>query len=58
MIIMDDCPICKEEIRQTNICKTTCGHTYCLSCMIKHSKSNIVNKHYKIALEQSAILEN
>jgi hypothetical protein len=40
MIIMDDCPICKEEIKETNTCKTTCGHIYCLSCMIKHSKNN------------------
>ena len=37
---MDDCPICKEELRETNLCKTKCGHIYCLSCMIKHSKSN------------------
>ena len=37
---MDDCPICKERLSQTNLCKTICGHSYCLSCMIKHSKVN------------------
>lgn len=37
---MDDCPICKETLSQTNLCKTICGHSYCLSCMIKHSKTN------------------
>jgi hypothetical protein len=37
---MDDCPICKEEIRETDICKTKCGHRYCLSCMLTHSTNN------------------
>lgn len=37
---MDDCPICKETLSHTNLCKTICGHSYCLSCMIKHSKTN------------------
>jgi hypothetical protein len=37
---MDECPICKEEIKENDICKTKCGHRYCLSCMLTHSKSN------------------
>ena len=37
---MDDCPICKETLSETNLCKTICGHSYCLSCIIKHSKTN------------------
>jgi hypothetical protein len=37
---MDDCPICKETLSETNVCKTKCGHTYCLGCMINHTKRN------------------
>lgn len=37
---MDDCPICKETLSETNICKTKCGHSYCLGCMINHATRN------------------
>lgn len=34
-----DCAICFETIEATNSCVTTCGHKYCLSCVLEHSRN-------------------
>lgn len=30
------CPVCYDEIGETNIVTTVCGHTFCGSCMFKN----------------------
>ena len=35
-----DCPICYEEIKDTNFCVTKCGHKFCMDCMPKHLQNN------------------
>jgi hypothetical protein len=35
-----ECPVCYDEIATTNNCITSCGHTFCLSCMLKCMRSN------------------
>jgi hypothetical protein len=35
-----ECAICKNNIMQTNLCKTTCNHMYCLSCLLLHLKND------------------
>ena len=36
---VDACPICMENLGNTNSCITKCGHKFCLECMFKHSKT-------------------
>ena len=36
---VDACPICMENLGNTNSCITKCGHKFCLECMLKHSKT-------------------
>ena len=31
-----DCPICKEIMSDKDLCVTSCNHTFCLSCLLKH----------------------
>lgn len=35
----NECPICMDKLEETNISVTKCGHSFCLQCIIKHSKS-------------------
>ena len=35
----DTCPICMENLEKTNCCITSCGHQFCLECIIKHSNT-------------------
>ena len=35
-----DCPICMEKIEETNSAVTSCGHCFCLSCIIKAGRTN------------------
>ena len=35
-----ECPICFDEIQQTNACTTPCGHSFCFKCVIKSMQSN------------------
>ena len=37
---MDECPICINTLTETNICKTKCNHSYCLSCLLDHLTYN------------------
>jgi hypothetical protein len=37
---MDECPICINTLTETNICKTKCNHSYCLSCLLEHLTYN------------------
>ena len=30
---LDPCPICLDEIGDTNSCVTECGHKFCLKCL-------------------------
>jgi hypothetical protein len=36
----EDCPICMEELKQTDILITRCGHQFHGTCMIRHMKLN------------------
>jgi hypothetical protein len=38
-----DCAICFETIETTNCCVTTCGHKYCLSCVLEHSRNRLID---------------
>ena len=31
----EECAICYETIGKTNVCTTSCGHTFCMTCMLK-----------------------
>lgn len=35
-----ECPICFDEIQQTNACTTPCGHSFCFKCVIKSMQAN------------------
>ena len=35
-----ECAICKNNIQTNNLCKTTCNHMYCLSCLLLHLKND------------------
>ena len=37
---MKECPVCYDEIASTNNCITSCGHSFCLSCMLKCIQTN------------------
>ena len=37
----DECPICYDEIQETNICVTVCGHKFCLPCLFKHGSRSM-----------------
>lgn len=39
-----DCPICAESIDINNMCKTVCGHYFCIACISKLAMSNENNK--------------
>ena len=34
------CGVCLEPLEKTNICVTSCGHTFCLKCIIKNTNYN------------------
>ena len=37
----DECAICMEELDSVkNFAKTSCGHSFCLSCLVKSLKNN------------------
>lgn len=37
----EECSICMEELNtKKNIAKTNCGHSFCLSCLVKALKNN------------------
>ena len=36
---VDKCPICLDNINNTDCCTTSCGHKFCLECMVKHRKT-------------------
>ena len=33
-----ECPICYEQLGETNVCITKCGHKFCIGCLFKHSE--------------------
>jgi hypothetical protein len=36
----NNCGICFETLQKTNICVTSCGHTFCLQCILKNNNYN------------------
>lgn len=59
------CTVCMEEINNNNVCKLSCGHYYCLDCIIelkKHSNKcpccrSIVFNNENISSQSSYIVE-
>jgi len=35
---INKCGICLEKLEKTNVCVTSCGHSFCLECILKNSK--------------------
>ena len=31
-----NCGICWNELKNRNVCTTECGHSFCLSCIMKN----------------------
>lgn len=62
-IIAEDCAICMEKLKKTNVCTTACGHMFCLECIFKvKEKSNNcplcrkpLSKSPNIMIEQNPI---
>ena len=48
----EDCCICMEKIEKVNCCTTKCGHKFCLTCFVRHSKGDI---HAKCPLCRTTI---
>ena len=36
----DDCPICMEDLKQTDLLVTRCGHQFHGTCMLRHMKTH------------------
>jgi hypothetical protein len=36
----ETCPICMDDLKKTNISVTKCGHSFCLLCIIQHTKGD------------------
>lgn len=39
-----ECCICMEKMQNVNCCTTRCGHKFCLTCFVRHSKGDIYAK--------------
>jgi hypothetical protein len=39
-IIAEDCAICMEKLKKTNVCTTACGHMFCLECILTVRERN------------------
>ncbi len=39
------CPMCLEHMEQDDMVITNCGHTFCCKCMIKHIRTNQLNRN-------------
>lgn len=50
----DNCPICLETICENNMCRTNCGHTFHLTCIlcVKTEKCPICRRNYAINITQ------
>jgi len=40
-----ECAICYETLEKTNICTTSCGHTFCMTCIIQLARSTSSNNN-------------
>ena len=40
----EGCCICIEKMEKVNCCTTRCGHKFCLTCFVRHSKGDIYAK--------------
>ena len=36
----EDCVICMEPLGKKNVCVTECGHSFCLSCLLRAAQTN------------------
>lgn len=62
-IIAEDCAICMEKLKKTNVCTTACGHMFCLECILTVRERNNVcplcrkplSKSHTIMIEQNSI---
>ena len=36
----EDCAICMEKLKKTNVCTTACGHMFCLECIFTVKETN------------------
>ena len=50
----NECGICLELIQKTNVCIITCGHTFCLSCILKNAKYNNCCPYCKIDIIENS----
>jgi hypothetical protein len=39
-IIAEECAICMEKLKKTNVCTTACGHMFCLDCIFTVKERN------------------
>ena len=53
-----ECAICKNNIMTTNLCKTTCNHMYCLSCLLLHLKNDNRCPLCRASIEESESSED
>jgi hypothetical protein len=37
---MSDCPICFESLKNEFVCRTPCGHEFCLKCILDLKQNN------------------
>lgn len=52
-----ECPVCYEQIASRNNCVTSCGHSFCLSCMLKCIQTNNCCPYCRTSLIEKKVEE-
>lgn len=56
--VEEDCAICYEKLETTNVCTTSCGHKFCMTCMIQLVRNNSSSSNSCPLCRESLINEN
>ena len=51
MFCEENCPICFESLKNSNLCVTKCNHKYCVPCFIRHMQNPNANGNCPLCRE-------